>query len=98
MYILGYYPFVKYLRGLVVDPDLLAKRAEYMNWVSSQVTKRIERETDRPDFMTHILAHNDGSKGLEMKKDTLDSNANLILTAGSETTATLLSGATYLVR
>ena len=80
-----------------MDPDLLAKRAEYMNWVSSQVTKRIERETDRPDFMSHILAHN-GEKGLEMKKDTLDSNANLILTAGSETTATLLSGATYLVR
>ncbi|PPJ53654.1 hypothetical protein CBER1_00883 [Cercospora berteroae] len=96
LYILGYYPFVKYLRGLVVDPDLLAKRAEYMSWVSSQVTKRIERETDRPDFMTHILAHN-GEKGLEMKKDTLDSNANLILTAGSETTATLLSGATYLL-
>lgn len=97
MYIVGYFPAVKYLGKLIVNKDMLAKRQEFMQWVSSQVAKRIERETDRPDFMSHILAHN-GEKGLEMSKAQLDSNAFLILTAGSETTATLLSGATYLVR
>ncbi|KAI5371060.1 Putative cytochrome P450 [Septoria linicola] len=96
MYIVGYFPFVKYLGKLVVNKDMLVKRKEFMQWISSQVAKRLERETDRPDFMSHILTHN-GEKGLEMSKAQLDSNAFLILTAGSETTATLLSGATFLL-
>lgn len=75
---------------------MIEGRKDYMNWVSDQVSKRLAKETDRPDFMTYITSHN-GEKGTTLSKDRLDSNANLILTAGSETTATLLSGATYLV-
>ncbi|KAM3415335.1 hypothetical protein BST61_g8864 [Cercospora zeina] len=96
LYITGYWPFLKRVQKFFVDRELLTKRHEYQTWISSQVTKRIERETDRSDFMSKILAHN-GEKGTEMKKERLDTNANLILTAGSETTATLLSGATYLL-
>ena len=96
VYVVGYYPIVKYLGSLIVDQEMMAKRKEYMAWVSSQVAKRMSRETDRPDFMTYVTAHN-GEKGHTMSKGQLDSNANLILTAGSETTATLLSGATYLL-
>ncbi|KAF2209337.1 hypothetical protein CERZMDRAFT_114022 [Cercospora zeae-maydis SCOH1-5] len=96
MYIVGYWPFIKHFQKFFVDRELLTKRHEYQSWISSQVTKRIERETDRSDFMSKILAHN-GEKDFEMTKERLDSNATLILTAGSETTATLLSGATYLL-
>ena len=96
VYVVGYYPIVKYLGSLIVDQEMMNKRKEYMAWVSSQVAKRMSRETDRPDFMTYVTAHN-GEKGHTMSKGQLDSNANLILTAGSETTATLLSGATYLL-
>lgn len=96
MYIVGYFPIVKYLGSLIVDQKMIEGRKDYMNWVSDQVSKRLAKETDRPDFMTYITSHN-GEKGTTLSKDRLDSNANLILTAGSETTATLLSGATYLV-
>lgn len=94
LYMVKYFPIVKYLGKLVVDKNQIAKRYEYMQWISDQVTKRVERDTQRPDFMTQIIAHN-GEKDYHMTKEEIDSNANLILTAGSETTATLLSGATY---
>ncbi|CAI6085973.1 unnamed protein product, partial [Clonostachys chloroleuca] len=53
---------------------------------------RIERETKRPDFMSYILRHND-EKGM-LQGEILELSDGLIV-AGSETTATLLSGTTY---
>lgn len=46
--------------------------------------------------MQYILEHN-GQKGEALTRKEIDSNANVLLTAGSETTATLLSGATFLL-
>ena len=46
--------------------------------------------------MTHILANN-GNKGSALSQAEIDSNASLMTTAGSETTATLLSAATWLL-
>lgn len=46
--------------------------------------------------MTEVLKHN-GEKGVELNSKELSSNAGVMIIAGSETTATLLSGATYLV-
>ncbi|KAM3421585.1 hypothetical protein BST61_g1972 [Cercospora zeina] len=64
-----------------------------MQYVSSQVSKRLEKEPQRMDFMTHVLRHN-GEKGYTMGKEQIDSNALLLLTAGP---ATLLSACTYLL-
>ena len=46
--------------------------------------------------MAHILANN-GNKGATLSQEEIVSNASLMTTAGSETTATLLSGATWLL-
>lgn len=58
----------------------------------------MERETTRADFMTLILANN-GNKGAKvtLTQGEIDSNAFLFLNAGTETTASLLSGATWLL-
>lgn len=96
LYVTRYWPWVKYVGSLIVDKNLIAQRVEFSNWVHTQVQGRIDRDTQRPDFMTHILKHN-GDKGYKMPRLELDSNALLFLTAGSETTASLLSGATYLL-
>lgn len=48
--------------------------------------------TDRADFMSYILRHND-EKGMSVAE--IESNAALLVVAGSETTATFLSGVTY---
>ncbi|GKZ36884.1 hypothetical protein AbraIFM66950_008148 [Aspergillus brasiliensis] len=86
IYILAYYPWLRFLGNLIA----------IQTWVSTQVTKRINTTTPRPDFMTHILANND-TRGVKLTRAEIDSNATLMTTAGSETTATLLSGATYLL-
>ena len=95
-YVLYYWPFTKYLRSLVVDQSALQGRKDYFAWVHGQTRKRIERDTQRPDFMTEILKHN-GEKDKELSEVELGNNALIMLTAGSETTATLLSGTTYLL-
>jgi len=48
--------------------------------------------TDRVDFMSYILKYND-EKGMTAKE--IESNASILIIAGSETTATFLSGITF---
>ncbi|KAK4902586.1 hypothetical protein LTR27_000523 [Elasticomyces elasticus] len=96
-YIKEYYPWVKYVGNLVLDTKVLADRLEYLNWVGGQTRKRAELETQRPDFMTYVLKHK-GEKGdtpLSMKE--IESDAQIFVTAGSETTATMLSATTFLL-
>ncbi|RFU24287.1 hypothetical protein B7463_g12050, partial [Scytalidium lignicola] len=95
-YILAHYPWLKYLGNWIFDKSQILKRKEFLTWVSAQVTKRIERETTRPDFMTWILENN-GDKGARLSRAEINSNAALILNAGSETTATVLSATTWLL-
>jgi len=49
-------------------------------------------DIDRADFMSYILKYND-EKGMTPAE--IESNASLLIIAGSETTATFLSGITY---
>ncbi|KAH6957283.1 cytochrome P450 [Fusarium avenaceum] len=51
-------------------------------------------DTKSNDFMSYILRYND-ERG--MSRAEIIENSSLLITAGSETTATLLSGATYLL-
>ncbi|KAJ5260989.1 benzoate 4-monooxygenase cytochrome P450 [Penicillium angulare] len=96
LYVLAHFPWLKYLGNLVIDQRQVQKRKEYLSWVSGQVKKRRERNTTRPDFMTLILANN-GNRGAKLSDEEINSNAFLFLNAGSETTATLLSGLTFLL-
>ncbi|KAK5120239.1 hypothetical protein LTR85_006445 [Meristemomyces frigidus] len=96
-YIMRYFPWVKHLGSLIIDKSMIAGRLEYNEWCAKQAHMRMERETQRPDFMTHILKHNGVKPEATITEKEIESNSMLILTAGSETTATLLSGATYLM-
>ena len=61
-------------------------------WTREKIDKRIESKSSRPDFMKHILENNSAGG---MTRDDIDSNATLLVLAGSETSATTLTGATY---
>ncbi|KAJ1323271.1 aspirochlorine biosynthesis cytochrome P450 monooxygenase [Microdochium nivale] len=50
--------------------------------------------TQREDFMSYILRNN-GDKGHGLSEDEIAENASVLITAGSETTTTLLSGTTF---
>ncbi|KAK0366314.1 hypothetical protein LTR59_001306 [Friedmanniomyces endolithicus] len=94
-YIMSYWPVTKYLGNLIIDQKIMAGRREYLGWITSQTKKRVERETQRPDFMTAILKHN-GEKGeVPLSMEEMVSNSVLMISAGSETTATMLSATTF---
>ena len=74
----------------------IRKRKEFFQVTSDKVTNRLEKDTDRPDFFRYIIQGQD-SVQKAMSRPEMDSNSVLFLIAGSETTATVLSGATYLL-
>ena len=93
-YIFYYWPAARRLKNLLFDASSIQGRVDFYKWVASQTGKRIDRETQRPDFMSEILKHN-GEKGKELSRKELSNNASVFIIAGSETTATVLSGVTY---
>ncbi|KAL6359076.1 hypothetical protein LRP88_09276 [Fusarium phalaenopsidis] len=79
--------------SLLTPAHLKRSQEEHFQLSKSTAMKRIEsRDTEREDFMSYILRHND-EKG--MTRSEIAENAKLLILAGSETTATLLSGVTF---
>ncbi|TDZ32606.1 Trichothecene C-15 hydroxylase [Colletotrichum spinosum] len=77
-----------------VPESLLEKRRSHEALVEERVESRIALGTPRPDFAQSML----NKKGDEaLTKRELYKNSNVLIIAGSETTATALSGATYLL-
>ncbi|KAI4284881.1 MAG: hypothetical protein L6R38_001090 [Xanthoria sp. 2 TBL-2021] len=87
------YPIVSLvLNTLQTLPWLSAKRTAHLKFTGEKIEKRLREGTDRKDFISHILRHNDESG---MSHDEIIGTSRVLLVAGAETTATLLSGATY---
>lgn len=59
---------------------------------ADRVDKRLAMDTERPDIFGLVLKHETGSK---MPRHEMHANADLLMIAGTETTATTLSGLTY---
>lgn len=67
-------------------------RQEHFALSIDKVHRRLATKTERPDFMTYVMRFGDERS---MSTQELEANAALMIVAGSETTATLLSGLTY---
>lgn len=87
--------FVQWL----VPKKVKEQRKMHMEYSSFRVEKRLARKTDRPDIWTYVLKHNedDEHKGMGLQPTEMQSNGALFMLAGTETTATELSGTTYLL-
>jgi averantin hydroxylase len=85
------------LIGLLAPKKLLQQRKENYEYAVAKIDQRLANESERPDFWDKVLIHNKEGKGTGMTRDEMVSNASLLVLAGSETTATLLSGVTYLL-
>lgn len=75
-----------------------AQRLRIFNYrySSDKIEERVKQGTDQGDFWDNVLKHSgegDGEKGMTIEE--MKSNASNIVLAGSETTATLLSGCVY---
>ncbi|PGH01470.1 hypothetical protein AJ79_07908 [Helicocarpus griseus UAMH5409] len=78
--------------NMVVPKKLEKARDASFEFSKEKVHRRLALQTTRPDFMTYILKHND-EKGMSIEE--IEANANILIVAGSETTASLLSGCTF---
>ncbi|KAF5230818.1 hypothetical protein FANTH_13669 [Fusarium anthophilum] len=79
---------------MTVPHSLRTKLAENQELSRQKVRKRLDLGTERPDFMDAMIRK---SKALDLpiSFEELTSNAFILIIAGSETTATLMSAATY---
>lgn len=89
---LGVYPFLAPIMRMLTPKKLTEMRKKHFSLSINKVNRRLETKTDRPDFMTYIMRYDDERS---MSKQEMEANAALLIVAGSETTATLLSGLTY---
>lgn len=90
---LKYYKLLT-LRQLFLPKAVAGARLRNVKRVMMTVDRRIRRDTDRKDFLHYILAANDEKA---MSRPEINVNAFSLIIAGSESTATLLTGATFYI-
>ncbi|KAG6354687.1 hypothetical protein INS49_004705 [Diaporthe citri] len=93
MGLLGRYALLTPLLQLLIPQSVRRRAQEHLELTHAKVDKRLALPTPRPDFMDSMTMKGD----LTMSRAEIYDNANLLIGAGSETTATALSAATYLL-
>jgi cytochrome P450 len=87
-----YFPRLETALEKMLPTSLREKQKEHYQYSADRVTKRLEKGTTQPDIWNLIL-QKDESKGLSLKE--MHTNSSIFMAAGTETTATALSGLTY---
>jgi cytochrome P450 len=68
-------------------------------FTKDKVSERLEKGSERPDFMGVLLRNNEkAEEGEGISRAEIDATFSILMAAGSETTATLLSGCMYLLQ
>ena len=87
------FPPLQRLLRLFISNKALQARADHHRMAAEKVERRLETATTRHDFLSYILAHNNEKRS--MTREEIHNNAALFISAGSETTAASLNGATW---
>lgn len=91
------FPLLFHALSLFLVPrSLMENRERQIEYSNLTVRKRLRSTLHRGpvDFMDSMLRYR-GDKEKELTDKEMEANANILIIAGSETTATLLSGVTY---
>ncbi|KIN00076.1 hypothetical protein OIDMADRAFT_55967 [Oidiodendron maius Zn] len=87
-----YFPMVSLLIRIAMPKRFKQSSADHFEFSAAKLGRRLESKAQHADFMSHILKPNDK---FSMTRAEMDANASVLIFAGSETTATLLSGCTF---
>lgn len=87
---IGYYPTLRKSLQPLIPKSLAEKRKTHHDMTLAKVRIRQEQKTDRTDFLSGFLV-----EGADASEAEMIATARTLIIAGSETTATLLSGITY---
>jgi cytochrome P450 len=90
---LKYVPYGQKAAWFFISKELLAKKKTHHQITVEKVKHRVGLTEERPDFLGNILKRKE--KGFTFPE--LLSNSSILIIAGSETTATILSGVTYIL-
>lgn len=86
-----YYPMLQWLLFKCIPPSLRKMQMRHYYQIVEKVDRRLNWELERPDIMSHVIEERKGTTGLSI--GVIYANFMFLTTAGSETTATVLSGA-----
>ncbi|KAF6808627.1 hypothetical protein CPLU01_15644 [Colletotrichum plurivorum] len=89
---INYYPIFNAIFTRFQPKSVMEQRVTHYKHTEERVNQRLQNGSDQPDVWNLVLGAEEG-KGLTMEE--MISNAELFMLAGSETTATLLSGCIY---
>ncbi|KAL4880591.1 cytochrome P450 [Aspergillus karnatakaensis] len=84
-----FHPLIESILQKLIPPSVNQMRADYLQQVADRVRRRLNFEFQRPDVMSSFIGK-DGTTLLPMEEVT--SNFLTLVVAGSETTATALTG------
>ncbi|KAG9519096.1 cytochrome P450, partial [Aureobasidium melanogenum] len=90
---LQYFPLLFRLVTMMIPKHIQDSIDSSYKITVDKVNKRLEMNTERPDMLGLMLKHKE--EGAEMTMDELYANADLLMIAGTETTATSLCGLTW---
>lgn len=89
-----FFPWIQKAILASIPKSMMEKREEHQRLTKAKLLKRINYGAERPDLIEGLLRKKE-ELGLGFPE--LQATSGLLITAGSETTATLLSGVTYLL-
>ncbi|KAI3259002.1 hypothetical protein CBS147309_7676 [Penicillium roqueforti] len=89
------FPGSKYILPYITPKYVLSQRNTHLALTEEKVQSRIAKSNERPDFFGNILRYRNTEKGFSIPE--MITNGSTLIIAGSETTATVLSGVTYLL-
>jgi cytochrome P450 len=87
------FPWVDSVMQLLLSGVMTRAIRHHQALTIEKVDRRLEKQTERGDFMDVILAHKGTDK--EMTRDEIYANSNLLIMAGSETSAAAMAGLFY---
>lgn len=85
-----YYPSIEAISMKLVPKSLLKKQEDHYQLAVDKIHRRMNLETQRPDFVTPLIKNNKDYQ--EMSMEEIEASLNIVIFAGSETTATALTG------
>lgn len=89
--VVSYLPIVSGLVNLFLGGFIGRMREVHFKYSADRVDRRLATQTDRPDIWSLVLRERESALSL----DEMHSNADMFMIAGTETTATVLSGLVY---
>ncbi|KAH8647476.1 cytochrome P450 [Tricladium varicosporioides] len=91
---MNFYPLIGMAALMLVLPKGMRSKADgHKKMSADKAERRMGTRTERPDFMTYMLKHNGEERG--MSDEEIKAGAHILIAAGSETTASTMTGMSY---